>query len=82
MVYAVVTFGSPNWNSAESAAKVTGKQKLAKGVYANKQQALSVAHHCQKSGSCSLARVYACESIELAKTADISELRNGERLVM
>lgn len=33
------------------------------------------------TGSCTLAKVYECETDVLAKTADISRVRAGERII-
>jgi hypothetical protein len=78
--YAVVTFGAGNWSAAEEAAKVRGKQRVARGVYANHSQAVSVATHLVGTGSCNAAKVYECDTIEIAQSADISRLRKGERV--
>jgi len=65
--YAVVTFGSPS---------VTLKP-----YYRSLRTARRDALCAKDSGSCSTARVYECETRKLAKTADASEVRRGERIV-
>ena len=65
MYYAVVTFGS----------------SPARKVFTKYEQARAVANSAIGKGSCTDARVYECETRQLAKTADISEVRKGERIV-
>ena len=65
MFYAVVTFGT------------SPKQK----VFTRQEQASSVARNSVGIGSCTNSRVYQCDTRELAESADISQLRNGERIV-
>lgn len=65
--YAVVTFGSPRIEIAS--------------YYKSLYRAERVAQEAVGSGTCTSARVYACDTRQLAKTADISEVRPGERIV-
>lgn len=67
MYYAVVTFGSPSTDMPAF------RRSLSKAT-ADARAAIG-------SGSCSAARVYACASARLARTADISEVRVGEQIV-
>lgn len=65
--YAVVTFGSPS---------------IDRPLYRrNLRAAIEDARAAIGSGTCCAARVYACESIRLARSADISEIRSGEQVV-
>ena len=66
MYYAVVTFGSPS----------TDKPAFRR----NLNRAIADARAAIGTGSCSAARVYACETAQLARTADISEVRQGEQI--
>jgi len=66
MFYAVVTFGSPR------ADIPAFRRDLGKAI-ADARAAIG-------TGSCSAARVYACETVGLARTADISEVRPGEQI--
>lgn len=66
-VYSVVTFGSPNVRRAS--------------YYRSLDRAKRVARECVGSGTCTTARVHACESVAQAKTADIGSLRRGEHIV-
>jgi hypothetical protein len=63
--FAVVTFGS--------APRQT--------VFTSLDRAKRAAQSAIGRGSCSAARVYECDSRTLAKTADISLVRDGERIV-
>lgn len=63
--YAVVTFGT------------SPRRK----VFTDKAKAEKVAANAIGKGSCNNARVYECDTRELARTADISEVRKGERIV-
>jgi hypothetical protein len=65
MYYAVVTFGT------------SPKQT----VFTSVERAKKAAQNAVGKGSCTTARVYECETRKLAKTADISEVRKGERIV-
>ncbi len=67
MYYAVVTFGSPSTDTPMF------RRSLSKAI-ADARAAIG-------SGSCSAARVYSCATIQLARTADISEVRPGEQIV-
>jgi len=63
--FAVVTFG-------------TSPKKT---VFTTLAAAKKAAAECVGIGSCTNAKVYECDTRELAKTADISEIRDGERVV-
>jgi hypothetical protein len=68
--YAVVTFGSPSqglWKKLKS--------------YANQRWAERVAAEILEDGRCQAIRIYECDTQELAESADISEVRPGERIV-
>ena len=65
--YTVVTFGAP-------------ARRLA-SLYPSEERATSAARTAKGSGSCSAARVYECDTAQLARTADISEVRAGERVI-
>lgn len=65
--YAVVTHGAPAVRLAS--------------LYTSEQRAVSAAFGAKGTGNCSTVRVYECDSAELARTADISEVRPGERIV-
>lgn len=64
--YALVTFGQTN----------------EKKVWANQEDASAAAYRSKGRLNCSTARVYECDTRELAKTSDISVIRDGERCVM
>ena len=66
MRYAIVYFGRPN--------------KLTRGSNSI-EKAISIAKAANGSGTCTAARVYECETLALARTADISIVRKGERMV-
>jgi hypothetical protein len=63
--YAICTFGT----------------KPKKTVFTTLAAAKEAASDCVGLGSCTTVRVYECDTRELAKTADISEIRDGERVV-
>ena len=63
--YAVVTFG-------------TSPKKT---VFKSLERAKAAAANAVGKGSCTTARVHECESRKLAKTANIGEVRKGERIV-
>jgi hypothetical protein len=63
--YAVVTFGA--------APRRT--------VFRRETDARRVAESALGRGSCTCARVYECDTLALARSADISEVRSGERVV-
>ncbi|MFZ9092484.1 MAG: hypothetical protein ACO3FE_20595 [Planctomycetaceae bacterium] len=50
-------------------------------VFRSANKAIETARDAVGRGSCSGARVYQCETRELAKTADISVVRDGEQIV-
>ncbi len=65
--YKVVTFGCPRTRRA---------------LYRQTEAAARRdADAAKGTGTCTDARVYECDTLDLAKTADISELRRGERIV-
>ena len=66
--YTVVTFGSPRGVKIPS---YTRKEDVA----------VRAANEAKGTGTCMNARVYECDTMSLAKTADISEVRAGERIV-
>ncbi len=68
MYYAIVTFGSP---------APFRRQRWTK----NLERAKRLAQTCKGSGSCTDARVLECESRALARTCDISLIREGERCI-
>jgi predicted metal-binding protein len=65
MFYSVVTFGNAP----------------SRKVFTSVDRAKAAAARAVGVGSCSTARVYECESRDMAKTADISRVRRGERIV-
>lgn len=65
--YAIVTFGTPG----RRLPKVTRSLDRAKRY----------AQSAKGSGTCSAARVYQCDSQGIARSADISEVRDGEKIV-
>ena len=71
-VYTVCTFGSTNWTAAETSAKVKGKQRISRGVYAHPETAAAVAQHAVGMGSCTAAKVAVCDNADAAANADIS----------
>lgn len=66
MRYAIVYFGRP--------------ARMVRST-ATERAAISFAQHAKGTGSCTTARVYACDTVALAKTADISIVRDGERII-
>lgn len=66
MRYAIVYFGRPARLVRSTATMVA---------------AVSWAKHGKGTGSCAAARVYECDTVALAKSADISVVRDGERVV-
>ena len=64
--YAVVCFGTPAF-----------KFKVARS-YRTLNRAKRAAELARGTGSCTVARVMECDTLELAKTADISRTRDGE----
>jgi predicted metal-binding protein len=65
MFYSIVTFGTAP----------------ARKVFSSIDRAKAAAAKAVGVGSCSTARVYECETRDLAKTADISRVRRGEKIV-
>lgn len=43
-------------------------------------KALRLAREALGTGTCSHVRIYACDTVALAKSADISVVRSGERI--
>ena len=66
MRYAIVYFGRPS--------------RLIRST-ATERAAISFAQHAKGTGTCTVARVYACDTVALAKTSDISTVRDGERII-
>lgn len=66
-MYSIVTFGRPSAYTPKTCADL--------------DRAIAYARRAKGSGSCSDARVYECESRSLASSADIAEVRDGERVV-
>lgn len=67
--YSVVTFGAV----ARSVHQIRQGRSEARAIRS--------AVECKGSGSCSMARVYECDTLALARTADVSQIRPGERIV-
>jgi hypothetical protein len=70
MFHTVVTFGSP--------------RRPIQSYFSGRDaefRARQAAQEAKGTGSCSAARVYECDTRKLAITADISEVRAGERVV-
>lgn len=67
MLYSIVTFGAP----------ATRLPRFVRGI----ERAVELANAAAGTGSCDRARVYECDSVKLAKTADIGTIRAGERVV-
>lgn len=65
--YTVVTFGSPAADYPRYRRSETA--------------AIQDADAAMGSGTCTNARVYECDSLAIALSADISEVRSGERIV-
>jgi hypothetical protein len=65
--YSVVVFGAPEVRIAR--------------VHSELETAREAANLAKSFGTCSAARVYECCSRRLARSADISEVRDGERVV-
>ena len=66
MRYAIVYFGCPSVIRRGSATR---------------DAAISVAKLAKGTGTCTAARVYECETLSLARSADISIVRPGERVI-
>ena len=64
MFFSVVTFGS----------------SPARKVFTSYDRARAAADRAIGKGSCTAARVYECDTRKLARTADISQVRKGERI--
>ena len=66
MRYAIVYFGCPAVIRRERATR---------------DAAISVAKLAKGTGNCTAARVYECDTVAMARTADISIVRPGERVI-
>lgn len=66
MHYSIVTFGSP--------------AKRLPSFVRSPHKALKLAREALHTGTCERVRIYACDTVTLAKTADISVVRSGERI--
>ena len=64
--FAVVTFGSPS------------RSVQLGHYYRTLARAYRAADAAMGTGSCTAARVYECDTRDLARTADISKIRKGE----
>ena len=67
--YTTVTFGSPSSHLSRPKD------------YSSEPAAIKYANEAKGSGSCTDARVLECDTLELASTADISEIRPGEKCI-
>ena len=68
-IYTVVTFGSPRLT-----------EDHAFGWTRDFDKAVQKASAAKGSGTCTSARVYECSNVSMARTADISTVRDGERI--
>ncbi len=66
MRYAIVYFGRPD--------------RIIRSM-ATEHGARTVAQRAKGTGTCTAARVYECETVAMARTANISVIREGERVV-
>ena len=66
-IYAVVCFGTPTTRVPSYIRSL--------------EKAKRVADLARGTGTCTVARVMECDTLELAKTADISRTRDGERTI-
>lgn len=64
--YSIVTFGSP--------------AKRLPTFVRSANKALRLAREALHTGACERVRIYACDTVALAKSADISVVRSGERI--
>ena len=64
--YSIVTFGSPT--------------KRLPTFVRSANRALKLARAAPHTGTCERVRIYACDTVALAKSADISVVRSGERI--
>jgi hypothetical protein len=64
--YSIVTFGAP--------------AKTLPSFVRSPNRALKLARAALGTGTCSAVRIYACDTVALAKSADISDVRAGERI--
>lgn len=65
--FVIVTFGCPNVRIPK--------------FRTSQDKAQHDADQVRGTGTCSAARVYECDTLSLAKSADISTVRPGERIV-
>ena len=65
--YTTVTFGTPSIRRPKG--------------YTSEASAIKFANEAKGTGSCTNARVYECDTLEQARTADISEIRPGEKVI-
>ena len=49
--------------------------------YTSEQRAMQAAFEAKGTGTCSTVRVYECDSVAIARTVDIGEVRRGERVI-
>ena len=68
-IYTVVTFGSPRLT-----------EDHAFGWTRDLDRAVEKAKAAKGSGTCMNAMVYECSSVSMARSADISTVRDGERI--
>jgi hypothetical protein len=66
-IYTIVTHGQP--------------AKRLPDFTPNLERAIEAASAALRTGTCTTARVYECSTVQLARTADISVVRVGERVV-
>lgn len=64
--YSIVTFGAP--------------AKTLPSFVRSPHKALRLARAALHTGTCERVRIYACDTVAIAKTADISVVRAGERI--
>jgi len=67
--YAVVTLGVP------------GRAYCCCNPYTSEQAARRDGLAAKGTGTCQTVRIYECDSEALARSADISEVRHGERII-
>ena len=75
LVYTVVTFGFPGRRSFYE------QDGLAFGWTRDLEKAKRQARAFKGQGTCTNASVYECDSVSLARSADFSRVRDGERIV-
>lgn len=67
--YVAVTFGCPS------------KDCMPATYRTDERRAYQDARRAKGTGTCTAARVYECDTLTLARTASISEIRAGERCI-